>query len=873
MLNKLKRLMVAKPIELFDVSQHFASGEVEVDPSDPSDRLAHWLPYRAYDKANEVFVNEDSIGCVIGFTPQTGADQSMVDSLKGIYSILPDNTGQQFTLFASPHIDDLLKRYASMRRNDLNHSGVMAQFGRPGRHENISRTMARRRFAFMKSGVMESLVPSVPLMIRDYKGFFCFTLPGGVDDTSRVSELSELRDQIMSTFRTAGFHVRNWNATELINWTADFCNAQRFYGERAHLTYEESRLINEQCVGPDAYSNWRDPRRAILAQGGAEEKHTIDLRMMVVDKYPERNALWNMGMLIGDLFQPALQVPCPYSITLGTWIGDQNKEKAGATVNSIKAEKDAQSEMAQIDPGMTKKAKEWAATRKALNDGRKMLDAYMCVGLYANPKLANRAQNAMRNIFYSRGFELKVALRRQEQYWYGSLPMTMSKGFADEMRFNKQLTPKHSGNAIHLAPLIAEGRGTGTPVLLGVGRRGQIAPIDLFDNEFGGKNASVVGATGSGKSTLLQEIAESYYSCGAKVRVSEKGRSFQKIAERLNGQFIRFVSQSRICVNPFSMVSEPMEIDGEMCGGIDDDVALLQPMVAKMASPSQDLDPAVYATIATVIKEEFIKKGREMTITDVRERYRTGRIYEDRPVDQRYLDLYDMLAPWCVGGVYEKWFNGVCNIDFSNDFIVYETQDLEANQHLHGVIRQILMYKTTQEFLVERKRRKLFILDEAKDDLAGHGPDDQASGEFLENLYLRVRKYGGSAITASQDVAHWMVSAAGRSIFNQSDFIFMGSQSETSIAAAAKSESFIMDDQLKRLIGTLSGESGYYKEWYLHSKIYKGVIRLLLNPSKVLLFSNRAEDNNPLDERMAAGMSTAQAIDDLLAARGITEPA
>jgi conjugal transfer ATP-binding protein TraC len=59
----------------------------------------------------------------------------------------------------------------------------------------------------------------------------------------------------------------------------------------------------------------------------------------------------------------------------------------------------------------------------------------------------------------------------------------------------------------------------------------------------------------------------------------------------------------------------------------------------------------------------------------------------------------------------------------------------------------------------------------------------------------------------------------------------------------------------------------------LHSKIYKGVIRLLLNPSKVLLFSNRAEDNNPLDERMAAGMSTAQAIDDLLAARGITEPA
>ena len=413
MLEQIKQLLAPKPIEPFDVDGHLGSGKVQVDPTDPSDRLAYWLPYRAYDKAFEVFVNEDSIGCVIGITPQTGADQSMVDSLKGIYSILPDNSGQQFTLFASPHIDDVLKRYASMRRNDLDHSGVMAQFGRPGRHENISRTMARRRFAFMKSGVMESLVPSVPLMVRDYKAFFCFTLPGSIQDTLRISELAEMRDQIMSTFRTAGFGVRSWNATDLINWTADFCNAQRFYGERANLAYDEDRFINDQCVGADAYSNWEDPRRAVLSQGGSEAKHTVDMRMMVVDKYPERNALWNMGLLIGDLFQPALQVPCPYSITLGTWIGNQNKEKAGATMNSIKAEKDAKSEMAQIDPGMVQKAKEWAATRKALADGRKMLDAYMCVGLYAAPKLANRAQNAMRNIFYSRGFELKVALRQQ----------------------------------------------------------------------------------------------------------------------------------------------------------------------------------------------------------------------------------------------------------------------------------------------------------------------------------------------------------------------------------------------------------------------------------------------------------------------------
>lgn len=872
MLKELAALFAPKPIEHFDAAEHLSSGNVGVNPKDPSDQLAHWLPYHAFDKARRVFINKDSIGFVLGLVPQTGSDQAMADSLKGVYSILPDNCGQQFTMFASPHVQELLKRYANMRRTDVDHTGVVSQFGRPGRHENISRVMARRRYAFLNSGVMQSMVPSFPMMVRDYKTFFSVALPGSIDDMSRVAELSDLRDQIISTFRTAGFLCRDWGAEELINWTADFCNAQRFYGERTQLTYDDDRPIPDQCVGKDAYSNWADKRRGILAQGGSEDKHTVDVRMMVVDKFPERHSLGQMGLLIGDLFQPALQVPCPYTITLGTWINDQGKEKASATINSVKAEKDAKSDMAQISPQMVDKAKQWGAARQALANGRKMLDAYMCVGLYCEPTMANRAQNAMRNLFYGRGFDLKVALARQDQYFLASLPMMMSKSFADELRFEKQLTPKTSGNAIHLAPLIAEARGTGTPVLLGIGRRGQIAPIDLFDNEFGGKNGAVIGSIGSGKSTLLQEIAESYYSCGAKVRVFEKGRSFERLCGRLGAQFIRFIPSSNICINPFSMVSDPIEVDGEMCGGIDDDIAMLQPVIAKMAAPGVALDPAVYATIATVIKEEYVKHGSKTTISHIRERYRPGRIYDDRPVDQRFLDLFDMLAPWSKGGVYERWFEGEANIDFSNDFIVYETQDLEANPHLHGVVQQILLYKTTQEFLQERTRRKIFLLDEAKEVLAGHGEDDKASGQFLEKLYLRVRKYGGSAVTASQDVAHWMASEAGRSIFNQSDFVFMGTQAETSIAAAAKSESFIMDDNLKRLLGTLSGESGYYKEWYVHSKIFRGVIRLMMNPSKVLLLSNRAEDNVPLDERIARGMTVSEAIDDLLASRGIYEP-
>ena len=134
-----------------------------------------------------------------------------------------------------------------------------------------------------------------------------------------------------------------------------------------------------------------------------------------------------------------------------------------------------------------------------------------------------------------------------------------------------------------------------------------------------------------------------------------------------------------------------------------------------------------------------------------------------------------------------------------------------------------------------------------------------------------MRKYNGSAITATQDVAHYFSSTYGASIWNQSAFIMLGLQSENSIEAIAKGEAIQLDENLRRLLGSIGSGSGHFKEWYVHSSLYRGVMRLVLNPSTLLLFSNRAEDNTPLDERMQAGLSATEAIDDLLRERGIQE--
>jgi len=60
--------------------------------------------------------------------------------------------------------------------------------------------------------------------------------------------------------------------------------------------------------------------------------------------------------------------------------------------------------------------------------------------------------------------------------------MTLSAPFHADLKRMKRVTTKTSANAVHLAPLVAEWQGTGTPVLLFGGRRGQIMQLDVYDN-------------------------------------------------------------------------------------------------------------------------------------------------------------------------------------------------------------------------------------------------------------------------------------------------------------------------------------------------------------------------------------------------------
>ena len=59
-------------------------------------------------------------------------------------------------------------------------------------------------------------------------------------------------------------------------------------------------------------------------------------------------------------------------------------------------------------------------------------------------------------------------------------------------------------------------------------------------------------------------------------------------------------------------------------------------------------------------------------------------------------------------------------------------------------------------------------------------------------------------------------------------------------------------------------------EKYLGSPVGEGVARNILDPATHLLFSNKLEDNAPIDELRAQGLSIDEAISELMRHRGHT---
>ncbi len=824
----------------------------------PAEQFAGWLPYSAYLSAEKIFVNRDSMGFMLELMPQSGADDRMAEVLVSLYANCPPGTGIQFHLFASPHVRAQLRQYANLRVEDEDQAEKAKQWGRPARNDNLFRKLARQRVGHLLQGAQQSLTAGFHYTVRDFRLMLSVAFSGDAEDLNQRDALMALRDSMASTLRSASLPNRVCDAAELINWCALFTNPDRIsQTDGPDLRYDDGREIRDQIVDFDTI---QDPHPNGLTLWKENSPNVLEARFYSIKSFPERFALWQMGSLIGDLMQPALQYSAPFLLTMGVHVLDPNVTKSVVMANHVRATQNAKSKMADVMPDVNKKLQDWTAAADAIDIGGSLVSLYHQLAIFSSPEKAASAHETANAIWRGRGFQLNADAYMHRQALLASLPMTLTEKFHKDLAKMRRVTRKTMANAIHMAPLIAEWRGTRTPALVFGGRRGQLMTLDIFDNDLGNYNFAIIGAPGSGKSVLMNEMAWSYRAIGAKVWMLDLGRSFEKLCRKAKGTYIEFRPDVDICLNPFTHITD-----------INEDIDMLVPGISKMASMQHVLEEVQYKAISAMVLKLFRQYGNDLRITALRDAFKTGTLEELGVVnDQRIMDLAIMLNPYARGGQYERFFEGRNNVDFSNDFIVIENEELKRRPDLHAVVNILLLHQITGEMYLTRNRRKVLFIDELKQQLGDVGADDPVKAAVIEEAARRARKYGGALGTATQSADDFYGSAQMEAAFNCSDWVFLLRQKPESIEMLDRKGRLAMDEPKKRLLNSLRTEAGVFSELYISSPVGEGVARNILDPATHLLFSNKLEDNAPIDELRAQGLSVDEAITELLRRRGHT---
>lgn len=370
----------------------------------------------------------------------------------------------------------------------------------------------------------------------------------------------------------------------------------------------------------------------------------------------------------------------------------------------------------------------------------------------------------------------------------------------------------------------------------------------------GNYNFAVAALSGSGKSVFVNELAFRYLGAGAKVWIVDVGRSYRNLCDLIDGEFIEFSDERKntICLNPFSMIVD-----------INNDMEMLLPLLAQMASPREPLDNYSYSALAAATKRVWDTKGKRATITDVYDLLKTGRLSDDAEHERDLARLATSLEPYTRYGVYASYFEGEANIQFHKNFVVLELEELKSKKDLQAVVMQLMMYRITQEMYFDRSRRKLVIIDEAWD-LMGSG----SSASFIEAGYRRARKYGGAFGTITQSVEDYYKNEATKAAIQNADWLFLLRQKPESIERLGKEGKLHVDEWMKRQLSSVTTEHGHYSEIFVHGPVGSGVGRLILDPFSMMLYSTRAEDFQAIKALKEQGASLVDAIDTLLAQRG-----
>ncbi|MFC6276959.1 TraC family protein [Psittacicella hinzii] len=383
-------------------------------------------------------------------------------------------------------------------------------------------------------------------------------------------------------------------------------------------------------------------------------------------------------------------------------------------------------------------------------------------------------------------------------------------------------------------PLFAEWKASGSPVVPLISRTGQIMNVDLFASQTN-FNCCIAAQSGSGKSFLVNEMVANLLATGAQCWIIDIGRSYKKLAQVYQGEFVEFSVDADININPFALVQNYSQ-----------DADMLFTLIQTMISPKDMLSEYQANAVKQMIKDLWDEHGTQMHIDLLAQALEAHE-------DTRLQDLAVQLFPFTSRGAYGVYFrpSGRNMINLLQDLekqqqstanksrlVVLELEELSGRKDLQQLVLLQLIFAVNQQMISgQKQRQKVLFIDEAWDLLAS-----KTISYFIETGYRRFRKYNGAVVTITQSLEDLYNTASGRAIAANSANYFLLAQKTETVKQLLSQYKLVLDAGSIRQITSLKTRKGHFSEIFFHTDYGSGVGRLIVSPQMQLLYSTNAVD-------------------------------
>ncbi len=788
------------------------------------EKLSKYLPYLAYDEEKNLYINQDdTVGFILSYTPFYLAGTKIYDGIKGLLNYsFKEGTIIQFLLVADDFIEPFLQEHArrKTRLNPLVLKSVekLTEFYRKG-----------------TKGLKElNYIP-----VRNFHGFISVKIPVSPEEyEAEAIRIIELKSVFIDKLRGVGLNPQEVKPSYLLGWV------RKLFNNDLNNVYDERVLIKEQIIS----ANTTIEQHLDYIKIGNKF-----LRVLTPKSFPKELTDLTQNLLTGGVWgveSDFEQIRSNFAICVNFIFRDLKNELV-TKGNYILYQK----AFLGFAASLQQKQEEVNWMFQAMNEGEKFIKIIPTVLVWSDDKEKFReAVSSARRVWEGQGFYMQEEKGLNMPLFLASLPFGLYEA-------SVKLLDRHfifpASTSARLVPLQADFQGNGASMLL-LGRKGQMAGLDLFSKDAQNYNAVVTASSGAGKSFFVNYLVFNTYAENGIVRIIDIGGSYKKLVKMLGAKYID-IAEENVCVNPFSFIK------------IDDEGLNLNPVVAVIASMCNVEENTIeYRLIQDAVEEAYRREGNEASIdtvhkilkylekhTDIAEEYKLKK----KDFAEKAQNLAYMLKNFTTQGQYGKFFNGKATFNIEQDeLIVLELEKLKTDNVLFRVMTlQIINAITADLYLSDRTRPRLIVFDEAWQFMG----ETSHLRSVIEEGYRKARKYFGSFVVVLQSDLDLVNFGRVGSVITSNSFYKIKLQSFD--YDKAKEQKLIdLDDFSFKLLKSVRSVKGQYSEMFIETGNSIGIARLVVDRFSYYIYTSDARDIAKIEEMLKEGYSYEGAIEKLL---------